>query len=121
MNTLTVNYDGVFITVRRATVADNLNRMRLARKCVSWVGSDDLLDNLVWKWITLVTRTVSLEGVVYTLPSSVHSEAELEGAFNAFTLLDAVLVDKWSEAINQVNEPLNESQFAPMAVPDPNA
>lgn len=120
MNTLTVNYGGAAITTRRATVLDNLNRIRLARKCQSWVADDEMLDNLAWKWVTLVTRTTSIEGIPYVLPSPASSESELQASFELFLNLDAVLVDKWTDCANQVNEPINDAKFAPMAVSDPN-
>ena len=121
MNTLTVNYGGARITVRRATVLDNLNRMRLAKKCIEWVADDELLDNLVWKWVTITTRTVTLENVDYALPSVANSEDELKASFDAFTSLDAALVDVWANGAVNANEPLNDAKFAPMGEPVPNS
>lgn len=113
MNTLTVNYADAVITVRRARVIDNLNLTRLAVKCAGWVVDDAALDAIVMEWLYIATRTESIEGFDYTLPEIANEPHEIKANFDEFLALDGELVERWTEAIKQVNQPFNKATYAP--------
>lgn len=120
MDTLNIEYGGAKVTVRRATVLDNMNFRRIVVKIAPFVESDSELDNVTYEWAYAVTRTVSIEGAGYTLPNANDTAENLYLSLNSFILLPDDLVKAWGEGVKQVNKPQNEAVFTPtLAWDDP--
>ncbi len=113
MDTLNIEYGGAKITVRRATVLDNMNLRRIFTKIQPLIDGDTELDGIAYEWGIAVTRTVSLEGVQYAIPQASDTAENLYLSLNSYILLADDLVNAWQKGIRQVNEPQNEVKFTP--------
>lgn len=113
MDILNIEYGSAKMTVRRATVLDNLNLARIFRKIQPFIENDADLDTLSYEWGLAVTRTVALEGVDYTLPQATDTAENLYISLNSYILLADDLVRAWQSGIKQANLPQNEAKFTP--------
>lgn len=99
------------IIARPARVRDNLNRTRMLVKIEPLVEKDDLLRAAAWDWLTVVTRTESIDG--YDLPAPEDTPEQLWAALDAYLDLEVSVQTAWNEAVNAANAPAGAAAMQP--------
>ncbi len=115
----TITYGKVELTVRRATVRDDLNRLLMSRTL-----EDGIADGTFGFWrlfAELCSQTVQAKGLSFD--PAVLAQADkptLDAAYEQFLDLDKALKDRWSDAVEQVNKPVDEVGITAGGDADPN-
>ena len=116
---LKVKYGKVELTVRRATVRDDLNRQVMKTRLEEGVP-----DGTFGFWRTfaeLVSQTVKATGLPFDPAALAQADkATLDAAYDQFLDLDKELKDRWTDAIAQANQPVDEVGVAAIGDADPN-
>lgn len=115
---LTMKYGKIEITVRRATVRDDLNRQVI--RTTLEAGIPDGTFGLWHQFADLVSQTVRAKGLPFDPARLAQADkAALDAAYEQFLDLDRELKDRWVKAIEMVNKPLDELSV-PTEEADPN-
>lgn len=108
----TVVYQEIVITVRRATVRDDLHK-----QIITTALEKDVLEGTFGFWrifAELCSQTVKAEGLPFDPTALVHADkAALDAAYEQFLDLDKALKDQWTAAVLQANQPVNEVDALP--------
>lgn len=114
IETLNVISGGAKVTVRRASVLDDLNMRRILVKIIQRIEGDTQLENVAYEWVLAVTRSSALEGVNYTLPQATETADILVASMYAYMgAITSEFARAWQSGIEQVNKPLNDAKFTP--------
>jgi hypothetical protein len=114
-----VTYGTVEISVRRATVRDDLNRQVM--KAALEAGAPDGAFGFWRLFAELVSQTVKAKGLPFDPTAMAHADkATLDAAYDQFLDLDKELKDRWSEAVTQANKPIDEVGIEAVGDGDPN-
>ncbi len=110
------------IVVRRATVRSDLNRQRIVRRLLEGVP-----DNEHGEWALfagLCSATQRSKGLSFDPVALVNADKDtLDAAYNCFMDMDKALKDRWFEAMQQADAPIDDV-IGPEPLPenaDPNA
>lgn len=104
------------IVVRRATVRSDLNRQFIARKLL-----DNTPDDARGMW-TLFAELCSVthrsKGLPFDPTAMVNADTgTLDAAYNSFLDIDVALRDRWYDAMQEVNKPIDDVT-GPEPLPD---
>lgn len=117
---LKVKYDKVELTVRRATVRDDLNRQVMRTTLEG--GVPDGTFGFWRQFAELCSQTVKAKGLPFDPTALAHADkATLDAAYEQFLDLDKELRDRWSEAVVQANKPVDEVSVQAIEDADPNS
>ena len=114
-----IKYGTVEITVRRATVRDDLNRQVMKARL-----EDGIADGAFGFWrifAELCSQTVKARGLPFDPAALLHADkAALDAAYEQFLDLDKELKDRWTNAVMQANQPVDEGGVQAVGDADPN-
>lgn len=114
-----ITYEKVELTVRRATVRDDLNRQVMKAKLEE--GVPDGTFGFWGQFAELVSQTVKAKGLPFD-PTALAQAAKstLDTAYDQFLDLDKALKDRWLDAVQQANQPVDEVGVTAVGDADPN-
>jgi hypothetical protein len=108
----TIKYGNIEITVRRATVRDDLHQ-----QIMKTALEKDVPEGTFGFWrifAELCSQTVKAEGLPFDPTALVHADkAALDAAYEQFLDLDKTLKDQWTAAVIQANQPVVEVDADP--------
>ncbi len=109
--TLTFEYGGIKVKVERQTVRHSI---ALARILSALPDIDDPAERFYQiLFARIVTQTLSVEGMTWPFPELGAPNEEWARAYEHFLCMDGRLIDRWFEALSEVDRPPSEREHWP--------